>query len=875
VKILTSGTLTILMLDIADAARLLQYDPSGTNKGISLCNELAEQLAHTANGEVQQQLSIENSLLAVFPSASKAVEAASILHRSMSKQDWHPAKSVLRTAIVTGDIEYEQDSYEGPVLHTLFAMKELARPGQILVGEATHAIVRQKLSDGHSFLDLGLHHLEDMMRAQTLFQLLHPELPDNFQPLPSLLSVTSNLPRGLTAFVGRHAEVEEIRERFYLSRVVVLTGFGGVGKSRLSIEVANQMLEDHYHGACYVNLNSCETRDQLTRYTATALGVREIPNVSLENSMLEKLRASEMLLLFDNADEVTETLPTLIGRIVDVCPHIQVLVTCRRPLTLAGAQHHAVQPLAVPAVSAHRNLRALAQVEAVELFLKRACLVKEDFELVEANSHAVAAICRKLEGIPLAIELAASKLRKWDVQTLLAGLEDRFALLTGPRRKRSSRILENALQWSFDLLSEPEKRLLTRLSVFRGEFTEAAVKGICTDDVVPAEMVGSLLRELAAQSLVIVPHSEPPYYDVLDTVREFSLARLIEAERVEVYMERHAAWFTAYAEEHRETIYGAEQTHILHEFERVYENLLTAIKWSISADEADDRACRIVLVLYLFWFVRSLFAEGLTWAEAALTRAVPDAILSARVRVVAGTMASSMGAFDAADRHFKKAISVGQTQHAPALLLASLGASGTNYIFAGRYEQARLRLEECLAMARLAESAEGIADALNNLGVVLVELHQIGRAQELLCESLAINRGLNRSYGVASNVFCLGRCARFAGEIEASHGYLEEALRNYIVVDDPRGIAAVLRELAYLAIENGIFHRAACLLGAEEAIRGKVFAPVPYNRQKEAQNFKMKVKGALQSRFSAEFKRGSDMSMDQVQEFVLFSLGNE
>jgi non-specific serine/threonine protein kinase len=862
-----NDTRTLLMLDLPEGGRLSEFNPVVAREMVEFTNSLAESLAREWNGTVHIPLSLEDSLLVVFTSASCAIEMASSLHRKLFRAEWMPARSICRTAIVSGDFEFDEES---PVLQTLYSLKQNARAGQILISEATHAISRHAITAEHTFLNLGVHHLDDAQRAQTLYQLLHLDLPHNFQPLPSLLTVASNIPRGLTPFIGRAVQVREVRDQFYLSRVVVLNGFSGVGKSRLAIKVAQDMLEDHYHGAFYADISGVQQRGQVLHSLATAMGVFELSGATLESAVLDRLRSAETLLILDNADSSFAELPSVVDRVVNLCPHVQVLITCRKPLYMAGSQPYSVQPLEVPA-DGEIDIDNVVKVDSVALFINRAEIAIGSISLTPTSASQIAFLCRRLEGIPLAIELAASKLSTLSLDGLLESLSDRFWILK-PSRNGGVRTLENAVRWSYRELNPREKELLRDLAVFQSEFTLEAALSISApgwDRKESRDTVESLLRQAF---LVRTEHHGREYFRMLETIREFGIRLLIGECTVEQMKERHAAWYASHAAELHVSISQGGQSEAAAELDHTYRNFKASLEWSLGSED-DPHAPQLACALEPYWLLRCHFAEGLGWASQILRENKSmDSRQRAQVHNVAGAMACALSDHPRAERHFSEARHLARLEKDKRILCRTEALSGSNSLYAGVYNLGRLRLTEAVAIARTLHDPALEADSLHRLAEALIDLQDFAEAKKLLLESIAINERENRRIDLGSNYWALGRLARLQGNVEDASEALEKAFTLYNEFGDHKNVACALREYAFMRVASGAFHTAATLLGAENSLRRRVGANIPLAYRAEADKNLLALRNALGNRFMFEFATGAEMTVQQIAEFILLRM---
>jgi predicted ATPase len=645
------GTATFFCLEVVDAGKLFEFNASMGSNLVESVNRKAMDLAADSHGEVVSTLGENSVLLVAFPFASKCVEAASAINRHLLSQSWYPSRHLVRSAVVTGEVDGAIENQE--FLASIAALAGLARAGQILVDEATRAVVRKNLNEGHGFLNLGLHHLEDTSRGQSLFQLLHPDLPGEFQLLPSLLEAASNLPTGGTAFVGRVQEIADVKEGFYHSRVVSLVGFGGVGKTRLAIQVATELLEDHYHGACYLDLTSVSDIQQVFRAMSSALSVSAHPDLSLEQAVLEHLRSREILLMFDNVDDALDELPGVINRVVELCPRVQILTTSRKGLNLDTAFRVTVMPMETPGTQQYGELE-FGLIDSVSLFVSRARLIDDGFELNTYTAKLIGAICTRLDGIPLAIELAAAQTQQMALADIAQNLDDRFTLLKG--RTRGKGTLDTALHWSYDRLPDGHKSVLRSLIPFAGDFTFESAIEMTAGEPLSDDQRSAVIRDLVSLAYVQFSDSKGRgYLRLLDTIREFVRESIQDKGEIAEYMNRHATVFFERSKVVLVEIFGENQARIMEELDRTYRNYLVALDWILGSPR-DDRPQEFIRALYTYWFYRSMYDDGVRLTKEVLANMPPDPVMRGKLHVIAGTLCDGKGDHEESARHFRQAV---------------------------------------------------------------------------------------------------------------------------------------------------------------------------------------------------------------------------
>jgi predicted ATPase/class 3 adenylate cyclase len=863
-------TLTLWQLDIADRATLNELNPELLHQTIRFSEETVDAFAGEFEAFVGQPISVTDCMIVVFELASGAVEIASEFHREAMKQPWHPSMNLFRSAILTADCEISEDgAYMAP--QTLECMKTVTRPGQIMISQATYALVRESLSEKHRLLKLGLHHFEDQMQAQFLYQLLHPDLPGEFRPLPSTMEEASNLPTGTTTFIGRTYDLARIKEGFGYAKVVNLVGFGGVGKSRLAIEVGHGQLEYHNHGVRYIDLTGVDDKEEAYRAIATALGLHEVFGSTMEQAVIEKLKKSEMLLIFDNVNSGLEAVSDVINHIEKFCREVQIIATSRKQLSITKCSYLTIGPMDVPDDKRYVAVEDLVQIESVRLFESKVRLHDREFEVDAGNAAQVAQICRALDGIPLSIELAAAKLARFDIGKVAKGLSDVFGLLTKDRRAVGQPNLETAIEWSFDVLKPPQKLAFVRLAIFVADFDLDAARKVAGYDAVPEEEIEMLIEDLVVQAFITkFSKANKTYYRMLGTIREFGLNRAIKSQKLQEMMNRYADYYTNLAKDISPRLYGSELGKLLEEMDFSYPNFVAVLKVAI-ANAKDQRAPGIILALYIYWHFRSIFREGLKWCQTVLkeNRSLKGPA-RCKVLVITGVMASNTGNYKAADKFFAEAKEIAESEGDPMLMYSVVGSRGNNCHLVGDLALAFEDLSAAKEIARSLDLQSGVADCLGNLANIAIDLGRHEDATKYIEESRRINKTLDRmAASLGRSSFVLGRSARLQGDLDGATEHLGDCLLAYYQMDNPQGVAGALREFAILRVQMGSFHSAAMFFGADEARRKEISLPVPASRKLEYDAAVAKTRAEIGIGFVYDFQRGIEMTDDEILEFLM------
>ncbi len=482
---LPTGTVTFLFTDVEGSTRLWESHPEAMRLSLEQHDRLAQELIPGNGGHVVMARGEGDSLFCVFESASQAVRAALDLQIALTRHAWpENARLSVRMALHTGEAQFRDDDYYGSEVNRCARLRSIGHGGQTLLSESTAELARPTLREDAALRDLGMHRLKDLQRPERVFQVLHADLRTEYPPLNSLTSLPNNLPQQLTTFVGREKETAEVAGMLRGARLVTLVGSGGVGKTRLAIQVAAECVELQPDGVWLAELAPLSDPALVPQAIATELGVREEPGRDLSATLADYLRPKTALLLLDNCEHLIEASATFVDVALKAAPNLRVLATSREALNVPGEGTYRVPSLSLPQPGDESRIERLVQSESVRLFVDRAALTNPGFQLSGPNAPSVAHICLRLDGIPLAIELAAARVKSMSAEQIAARLDDAFRLLTGGSRTALPRqqTLRAAIEWSYNLLDEQEKLLLQRLSVFSGGWTLESAEKVCSDD---------------------------------------------------------------------------------------------------------------------------------------------------------------------------------------------------------------------------------------------------------------------------------------------------------------------------------------------------------------------------------------------------------
>ena len=637
---LPTGTVTFVFTDLESSTRLWEELPEPMADALARHDAILREAVEDHDGVVLTRMG--DGIAAVFVSAPHAVAAAVEVQRRMGAEPWGetgPLRARMGLHTDEGRLRAPGEYMNQP-LNRCARLMAAGHGGQVLLSEATAVVTRGRLPDGAELVDLGEHRLRDLAEPMRVFQVLHPGLVTEFPPLRSLDALQSNLPRQLTSFVGRTEELSALAQALDEWQLVTLTGVGGVGKTRLANQVAAEVVDRFPDGAWLCELAGAGDGDDALLVIAEALGVTQRKGMTLEASIIEALAHKRILVVFDNCEHVLDAAGRLVAGIVRTCPGVNVLATSREGLGVSGEQVWPVRPLAVPEPTA--DLTTMRLTPSVRLFAERAHQARPSFVLDDTNVYPISDICRRVDGIPLAIELAAARVVALSPQDIAAKLDERFRLLRGGRRTSMERhqTIRATVEWSYSLLDDRDRLVFERLGVFMGGFDVSAAEGVAVDAEVEAWDVVDALTSLVTKS--IVQAEEEPTgavrYTMLETLRQYALERLSERGDAELIFRRHAELFAEFAEQIGPELMGRDELLWRDRLRSELDNLRSAVAWALDSDtDADgELAVRIVAALS-----QEAVQEGSGGIASLATRALDRARRSTngRARAVLGAAA--------------------------------------------------------------------------------------------------------------------------------------------------------------------------------------------------------------------------------------------
>jgi predicted ATPase/class 3 adenylate cyclase len=813
-----TGTLTFLFTDIEGSTRMWERSPQAMQVALARHDELLRRAIEERGGYVFK--TVGDAFCCAFPTAPDALEAALDAQRLLLKERWGEMDPLrVRMALHIGAAEERDGDYFGPPLNRVARLLSAAHGGQVLLSLPTHEMVRDQLPAGMNLAELGEHRLKDLFRPERVFQLVSPDLPSEFPPLRTLDAYRNNLPLQPTPLIGREKEVSEVCNllRGDETRLLTLTGPGGIGKTRLALQAAADLLDDFSDGTFFVPLATLSEAELFLPAVAEMLGVRETGEQPLHESLKDYLSERRMLLLLDNFEQVLGAAPA-VTELLAAAPGLKVLATSRAPLGLYGEHVYPVPPLALPDLKRPPSLERLTQYEAVGLFLERARALKPDFAITNDSAPAVAEICVRLDGLPLAIELAAARITMLPPRAMLQRLTSRLKLLTGGARDlpERQRTLRATIEWSYALLDEGERLLFARLAVFSGGRTLEAIEAICdTRGDLPVdafEGVSSLLdKSLIRQEEG--PNGEPRFV-MLETVHEFAREKLRQSAEADEIRRVHAQFFLTLAEEAFPEFKGPDQLEWIERLEAEHDNMRAALSWASERKEVEV-ALRLGGALGWFWSVRGYQSEGRRWLEEALAidgRVPPEERAMALAGV--GWLALQQGDLDRAKEACEEGLQLlanEAREEAREAKLNLLSCLGWVALERGEHRQAQQLFEESLALSREMSDTWWLASSLSRMALVFHSLGHSDKATELYEQSMDLFREQGDKNSLAECLINLAMLVYSQGDLGRAAQLTEEAVALFRELGTRGGVSLGLYNLGWIALLQDDLGRAADL----------------------------------------------------------------
>ena len=794
--------------------------------------------------------------------------------RALGGYAWPGGAAVrVRMGLHSGEPSRHEDGYIGMDVHRAARIAATAHGGQVVMSNVTWQLAHSGLPAELSVRDLGLHRLKDIDGPEHIYQLAGPGLAEHFPPLKSLGAAT-NLPAPITPLVGRDSDLEQLRALICQPgmRLVTLTGPGGVGKTRLAIDAAASLGDTFPQGIYFSALAAVRDADVMWKAIAGDLSV----DGDAPAAVMEHLRDRRTLLVLDNLEQLHGA-AEVVAALLAAAPRLVVLATSRGPLHLQGEHELPVPPLAIPQEQA---IAAVTASAAVRLFVQQGSMVRPGFVVTEDNAADIAAICRRLDGLPLAIELAASRVRLLSPKALLARLDHSVALAAADAGRPSrQQTLRATIAWSYDLLPPQPAAVLRRAGVFAGGCDVDALAAVALSGDGPANLVDplELISELMDVSLIAVTEGADgePRVGLLETIREFALERLDEAGEADCAQHRHAAHYTALAEQAHQQLYGPAQLATLDRLEAEHDNLRVALAWSLESQGTDAErvgiGLRLVEALAAFWHQHGHATEGRRWLQRAIDLASEDT--GAPLAAVAhglGMLLTQQGEWAAAVPLFERSLAIYRDSGDRDQEAKELNSLGITHGYNGDLSTARSLLEESAALAREIGSEQRLAAALTNLGMVENFAGDLDRAARVLQEAVTLDQRQGDQLGLVLDRHALTMVTLRAGHTREARNLLS-ATADYVASAGNSDILAAALELAACtAAELGEPLRAAHLAGAAAAVRQIAGMPIADLEAELVEGFLGPARATMtRAEWDAEYGAGRALSQEQAATLLL------
>ncbi len=780
---LPTGNVTFLFTDIEGSTRLWEANLAAMGPALALHDRILREAVTTHHGVVFK--TVGDAFCVVFNEAPDAVAAAAAAQHRLASTDWGDSDPLkVRMAIHTGVAELRESDYFGPVLNRVARLLAAGHGGQTLLSLATEELAHDRLPKLVTLRDLGENRLKDLARPERIYELIIDGLENKFPPLRSLESFPNNLPVQLTSFIGREREIAEVRTQLQSTHLLTLTGPGGTGKTRISLQVAAELADQFPDGIWLVEFATETDLENVSANIAGILGLRPDGEASPETALITFLRRKNLLLILDNCEHLVAPIARLVDKLLRQASQLRILASSRTPLAIAGETTWPVPALSGPQLSRWGSLKnysveELGALESVRLFVERASAAVPSFRLTGENAPAVSRICYRLDGIALAIELAAARVKVLPPEQIAERLQNRFSLLTGGSRTALPRqqTLRALIDWSYDLLSEKERIVFRRLAVFAGGRTLAAIESVCADSEVENWEMLDLLTQLLDKSLVSTedgPGGEPRYV-FTESIFQYAREKLADSTESALIKDRHLAYYRTMAETAAPHLVGPEQSRWFERLAPDQLNFRFAIEWAISDAGRTAEGLRLAVALTRFWEVRSNLREAREHFGSLLAVADPaPSLLRALSMGNAGRLAWCQDDNLAARKAAMECIEMLQELGEERASAEYIGLRGFVERLEGQTDLAEQCFRNCLAIAEKFGDRRYVALALSGLGSIAGDRGDFEKADQLKRQALEIFRQIGDRYIVGLNSWSIAGNALQSGRVEEAAALFRE-----------------------------------------------------------------------------------------------------
>jgi len=859
-----STILTFLFTDIEGSTSKWEEQPELMARAVARHDTLLRDTVEAHRGKIVKTTG--DGIYAAFPDPGDCLTA--VIDIQLALLD--PAVTAgmplaIRCGIHTGAVHARDNDYFGSTINRTARIMGAAHGGQVLVSHAVADLLRDSLPAGVSLKDLGSVHLKGLASPEAVFQIVHPQLYQSFPALRELEATPNNLPQQLTTFIGRERERQEIEGYLATTRLLTLLGMGGLGKTRLALQIGAGVMDSYPDGVWFVDLQTIRDPALVVGETARVLAVREEAGRPLMQTLCAHLKSRKLLLILDNCEQIVDASAELAGSILRAAPDVRIVTTSRTALRVPGEQTYLVQPLPVPSRSG--TFEALSESTAVQLFVERAKLHKPSFALTEREAPAIAELVARLEGIPLALELAAARVRSLSIVEINRRLQDRYKLLVSGDRTLQARqqTLRALVDWSYDLLQENEQILLARIAVFAGSFDLTAAEDICGAEPLTADDILDLITSLVEKSLINMEESDDAAsYRVLETIRDYAREKLVIRQEQATISAAHCNHFFTFAKASNQGLQGPDQADWTRRVEKRLDDLRAAIALSLAKGVDPIISVKLEVALMGFWMLRGYSSEGRRYVRASLE--LPEVRASdaihAHALYVGACLAEAQSNYAQAQQMLQECLALRRSLGASIDIAASLSTLSLVRLHTGDADGARKDEEEAVTIFRSIKNRIGEAIGLLHLGQIHfyleddaqanqyfeqcltisreIEYREIEREAELLlgesllaagdassaktrfCRSLEVCRDAEDKRGEATALWWLGRSDLMSGDPSAARVKLNGAMRAFQAFEMYEELLGCLDDHAELLLATGSANGAVCVYAAVEIARERL-----------------------------------------------------
>ena len=775
-RIPPSGKTTFLFTDIEGSTKLSQEFPDILPVALIRHHDILKKSIEANNGYVFKI--IGDAFCAAFEKAADAVRASAEIQLKLSTENWNEVTIKVRLGIHTGEAEYRNNDYFGHLtLSRTTRLMSVAYGGQILISDNTFDVVKDEQFKNISFQDLGERRLKDLIKPIRVYQLMKEGLTADFPLLKTLDLRPNNLPYQLTNFIGREKEILKVKSTIEKTNLLTLTGSGGSGKTRLALQVGADLIDEYENGVWLIDLAPLTEETLLIQTVLNTFNVIENPLKNSEEILIEYLKDKEMFIIIDNCEHIIEACSKFTEKILSNCSKIKIIATSREALRCSGEITHRIASLSLPDTNKNLTFEELTQYESVNLFIDRAIAVNPAFKINNENAPALAEICYQLDGIPLAIELAAVRTKMLSLEKIYERLSDRFKLLTGGKRTALPRqqTLKAMIDWSYDLISESEKILWRRLSVFKGGWTLEDAEEICSDENLDVFDILDYIHELTEKSIIIF-QEEKDRYRMLETIRQYGNEKSEVAGEMKVLRTKHLKYYINLSENAIPEYMGPKAKMWMDRLEDEHSNIQSALTFSVD-EKLYEEGCRLAISLGKYWEIRGYISECISWLEKLMVN--PESIspnVFAGANKLAGILNSIRGNYKNSQKYFEAALEIYEKLDDKYGISASLNMLGLNAYDIGDFKGAKVYLEKCLELNKDAKISLSLANLNNSLGIVNIAEGKYNEAKVFIQECIRIARELKDDQYLSIGLCNLADVESGLGNFESAEKFSSEGL---------------------------------------------------------------------------------------------------